>query len=149
MKPTTKFLVAAAIGFVALSAGGYLFLEAYLRAVVAGKTVRKGTATIVELRNLGCEEAKRDALSEAYRNWRCSPDERVLRAYLRVDEFRSLNPRDNARLLRAERQNEVKGVWRCEDHHFYFDDVPDKKVGEKEAFQFQFFPSLGVQVGLR
>ncbi|GEM_PF-6101959 len=122
--------------------GGYYGFKRYMQVVTGGKTVREGVATVVEVRKLGCEEAKRDALDEFNKNQTCWPEEKVLCLYLRVDDFRTLEPQDSAYFLSRERQNESKGNWRCEDLHYYLEDVPHVRVGESRKFQFQFFSPL-------
>lgn len=84
------FLVEVAV--IAILVGGFFLLRAYLSALLAGKSVREGRAAVVEVRGLGCEEAKGDVLQERYR-WHCWPGERILRVYLRIEHFRTLSPK--------------------------------------------------------
>lgn len=136
----SKVLVLVGVGLAAITLGGYA-ASGYMRAVIEGKSVREGSATVVQVRNLTCEEWKQLTLDEADKNWECSPDERTLVAYLTVDRFHTLKSDDEAFLLRSERENEQQGIWRCAERRAYSKYSPDFDIGEHVRFQFQFFPS--------
>lgn len=94
----------------AVATGGILVLRAYTRAVTAGKAVRTGIASIVEVRDLSCAEAGGDVLEGFVKTSNCAPDERVLRLYLRVEQFPTLTLDQDKQLLSQERSKEPKGI---------------------------------------
>ena len=132
------FIIAAACIAVA-----YLITQAYVRDLMAGKTVREGAAKVIGKVRMNCEEAKRLALDEFEQRWLCAPEESVLLLYLKVEVFKMVESQVNAALLERERQNEVNGIWRCEALHYFREDLPVANIGDLRRFQFQYFPEDG------
>ncbi len=122
-------------------AAGYWLVQRYVQDVMAGKTVREGAARVIEKMDMNCEEAKRFSLENF--DWFCAPEERALLLYLKVEEFKMVEPQVNSALLERERENEAQNIWRCETLHYYRLDVPAAKVGDLRRFQFQYFPHDG------
>jgi hypothetical protein len=137
-----RLLFIAGVVIAIMAIGGILAFRAHVRALTAGKVVRTGTATIVEVRDLRCTEAVSDVLEGFVKTSNCAPDERVLRLYLQLEHFPALTPDQNKLLLSQERTKESKGIWRCEDRQYSGNERGHFLAGESEPFQFQFFPSV-------